>query len=712
MRILKISLLVFNISISVFAQWYWQNPLPQGNTLEHLQITSSSTGYSVGSAGTILKTDAAGEEWNVLDFPSEIDLKDMSFISEDVGWVIGQKDNVVKLFTTINGGMNWEEIFLNTGELVSVDFLNNNIGWISIDSLIYFTNDAGENWEMFNLQKEIKKIQFNTLELGWAISNDGIFRTTNGGNSWSFNYLGIYTPSLRMKDIQMVTNQLGYAVGNDLFQFTVGAYFFKTTDGGENWDLQFQDASILITDLEFNNEDLGWFITYNDNKLFRTTNGGIDWNEIGDLLYTTNEIKSMNDSILWAVGRGGHIITSGNSGTNWVNHTIGTHKQLNAVHFLNDSCGYITGFNILLKTTNAGKHWENKEIPFDGDPGSIWFVDSFTGFACCRYNLLKTTDGGDTWISILNLSSDNFDEIVFISKDIGWIGTHGGKIYKTSDGGITWNVISDLEISIYSIDFINESLGWCGGYIGLQKTTNGGYSWININLPVYMVPTDISFINSQIGWVIGYGEGAILKTIDGGQTWEVQHSFPTFGGALPRSLSFSDSLNGLATTGEIELGNVLQTTNGGDTWNAVNLPTNNIMRNLWFINKEKGWILGNLGNIFCNDSSLILSTENIKFNSISNKSKLSQNYPNPFNPNTVISYQLPVTTNVTLKVYDVLGREIATLVNEEKPAGEYEVEFSASALPSGVYFYQLTIGGPETSSGQEMIQTKKMILLK
>jgi hypothetical protein len=89
---------------------------------------------------------------------------------------------------------------------------------------------------------------------------------------------------------------------------------------------------------------------------------------------------------------------------------------------------------------------------------------------------------------------------------------------------------------------------------------------------------------------------------------------------------------------------------------------------------------------------------------IANEFRLEQNYPNPFNPSTVISYRLPVTSNVILKVYDVLGNEIATLFNEEKPAGEYEVEFNAHGLPSGIYFYQLKTG--------EFIQTKKMILLK
>ena len=83
---------------------------------------------------------------------------------------------------------------------------------------------------------------------------------------------------------------------------------------------------------------------------------------------------------------------------------------------------------------------------------------------------------------------------------------------------------------------------------------------------------------------------------------------------------------------------------------------------------------------------------------------LRQNYPNPFNPATAITYQIPRTGFVTLKVYDVLGREVATLVNEEKPAGSYEMQFTANGLTSGIYFYQLNTGNYS--------ETKKMILLK
>ena len=83
---------------------------------------------------------------------------------------------------------------------------------------------------------------------------------------------------------------------------------------------------------------------------------------------------------------------------------------------------------------------------------------------------------------------------------------------------------------------------------------------------------------------------------------------------------------------------------------------------------------------------------------------LFQNYPNPFNPATIISYSIPETDLVTLKVYDVLGNEVATLVSENKPVGSYEIEFDGSELTSGVYFYRLQAGS--------FIETKKMILMK
>ena len=92
--------------------------------------------------------------------------------------------------------------------------------------------------------------------------------------------------------------------------------------------------------------------------------------------------------------------------------------------------------------------------------------------------------------------------------------------------------------------------------------------------------------------------------------------------------------------------------------------------------------------------------------------QLSQNYPNPFNPLTTIRFTISESDLVTLKVYDILGNEVTTLVNEEKSAGVYEVEFDGNGLTSGIYFYRLQAGDPSTGSGQSFIDVKKMILLK
>jgi len=102
-------------------------------------------------------------------------------------------------------------------------------------------------------------------------------------------------------------------------------------------------------------------------------------------------------------------------------------------------------------------------------------------------------------------------------------------------------------------------------------------------------------------------------------------------------------------------------------------------------------------------TSFVTSVEEISGEILSSFS-LEQNYPNPFNPTTTISWQSPLGIWQIVKIYDVLGREIAILVNEEKPAGTYEIKFNASNIPAGVYFYQLKAG--------DFIETKKMVLMK
>jgi len=153
-------------------------------------------------------------------------------------------------------------------------------------------------------------------------------------------------------------------------------------------------------------------------------------------------------------------------------------------------------------------------------------------------------------------------------------------------------------------------------------------------------------------------------------------------------------------------GTILFSSDLGENWSSQGVYSNPL-NSVDFISSTSGWAVG--------DSGIILHTTNGGVSFVDDVTTqptefiLEQNYPNPFNPSTVISYQLPVSSDVTLNVYDILGNEIATLVDEYKPARRYEVEFSGHSdegqnLSSGVYFYRLQAG--------DFVQTKKMILLK
>jgi len=134
------------------------------------------------------------------------------------------------------------------------------------------------------------------------------------------------------------------------------------------------------------------------------------------------------------------------------------------------------------------------------------------------------------------------------------------------------------------------------------------------------------------------------------------------------------------------------------------VQTANHLYSTCFIDANTGWAVGEFGTILKTTNGGSTFVEEEVIDERPTEFFLSQNYPNPFNPNTVIRYQLPASGFVSLKVYDVVGNEIETLVNEEKLTGSYEMTWYPENLPSGIYFYQLKAG--------YFTETKKMILLK
>ena len=128
------------------------------------------------------------------------------------------------------------------------------------------------------------------------------------------------------------------------------------------------------------------------------------------------------------------------------------------------------------------------------------------------------------------------------------------------------------------------------------------------------------------------------------------------------------------------------------------------MNSVFFVNNNTGWIVGASGTILkTTNGGVSVGVQNVS-SELPSGFSLGQNYPNPFNPVTNLKFGISELGYVSLKVYDILGKEIVTLVNEKLSLGKYKVEFDGSGLTSGVYFYRLTAG--------EFTETKRMLLVK
>jgi hypothetical protein len=196
---------------------------------------------------------------------------------------------------------------------------------------------------------------------------------------------------------------------------------------------------------------------------------------------------------------------------------------------------------------------------------------------------------------------------------------------------------------------------------------------------------------------VGYG-GTILKTTDSGNNWEIQISGTS---GILASVHFTSSNNGWISG---ENGIILRTTDGGTNWEEQTRITRMPLYSIFFTDVNTGWAVGAFGTIVkTTNGGVTFVEEKDEFTSL-NAFSLYQNYPNPFNPTTKIRYEIIARTYVTLKVYDILGNEVVTLVDEEKTPGEYTISFNALHLPSGMYLYTLQAGNNYLA--------RKMILLK
>lgn len=372
----------------------------------------------------------------------------------------------------------------------------------------------------------------------------------------------------------------------------------------------------------------------------------------------------------------------------WLPQTSNTSHSLRAVSFVNSTTGWVAGSNgTMLKTINAGVSWSSQTTNTSNLINGIYFFDASTGWLVGDGGIIKkTTNGGDNWTSQNSTTADNLYAVQFIDGNIGWAvgGSGQGTILKTTNGGTTWTSQTPGYGQLYSLSMVSANIGWVVGSGPIFKTTDGGTSWNSQSNPSNTLYS-VLFADAFTGGAVG-AYGYTYRTTDGGTNWTTQ---PNTTGNF-RCLCGINSLT-IWVVGDNS--NIYKSTDGGSTW--IKQLTNGYS-NFYaaqFVDANNGWVVGDNGTILgttCGGS--VTSVWENRSDEIPRAFSLYQNYPNPFNPSTVIDYQIATRSLVSLRVYDLLGREIATLVNEEKSPGMYKARWDANTVSSGVYLCRLQAG--------------------
>jgi photosystem II stability/assembly factor-like uncharacterized protein len=421
--------------------------------------------------------------------------------------------------------------------------------------------------------------------------------------------------------------------------------------------------------------------------------------------------------------------------------TIPSGANINSISVVDQNVIFVAALgNGLYRSLDGGATWElkSKGLGANGDLYGISATDSLncwvgwlnrTGSPASVY---RTTDGGSSWLLQWSLTGSFPDGIKMFTSQYGIVigdPRGNGLPYQfrfTTNGGTNWNLSPSSPIATNecgvtnAFDFIDTNTIWVGsantvsGAItcNIYRTTNGiNGTWSNTSVAGTGINTGlfyqaIAFIDKNNG-LAGSNGNNILRTTNGGVTWSsvTPPSNEKYFSAI-NMYGFKDGSNVIRMSlVDSTAFHCFKTTDLGTTWTEELLPSQGSakgMQHMQFVNGSLGYSGGLAGVVLKYSGPTSVNPEIIIIPANYN---LSPNFPNPFNPSTVIKYQVPENTFVTLKVYNTLGQESATLVNGMVNAGTHEVQFNGLHLASGIYYYMI-------KAGEKFVQTRKMILMK
>lgn len=402
-----------------------------------------------------------------------------------------------------------------------------------------------------------------------------------------------------------------------------------------------------------------------------------------------------NMTAVITVGAGG-----GGGDSNWTELNSPTALPLNDVRFYNEQIGWAAGDAGVLRTTDGGQTWTAALLPDDAE--AVFFVTESDGWVCGNDGMLqRSTDGGQTWQAQSSGVGEKLRDIYFADLQHGWAAGRDGILIHTTNGGQSWSPQASPAVDdLRGIHMLDNQRGWIVGSDGLiLHTANGGQAW-TVQLSVPGGEEDefeaVFAWNDMHAWAVG-GQGRIYHTHDGGQEWTPQ----TSGTAVAlMDVFFTGADRGwMCGAG----GFVAHAELSGHMWHPQTMPVIASYNAVWFVNENLGFVVTGDGRILKYEAQPS-PVNPPRASALPQTVTLLPNYPNPFNPATTIEFSLPAAGHATLEVFDILGRNVATLLDGPLAAGQHRTQFHAVELSGGNYFYRLR------ASGQ--IRTGLMTLLK
>ena len=643
MKIFIVGMGVFTVAIlwAQEAQWFWQNPAPQGNVLNDLFVMDEAAVITVGNTGTITRTSDGGRSWQIIDSPVSVDLFAVQFTDSRTGWIAGAFG---VLLGTNNSGNTWIQREVPTSEsLHGILFINPDLGWIiGTDGTILKTMDAGTTWttqtsglEGAGVKGGLRSLHFVDTTHGWIVGQrNTILHTTDGGATWRTQDSGLTTGTLSVMNAVHFADRLnGWAVGSNGSIMTV----IHTVDGGENWVEQegFRGMEGTGNSIDFLNSSTGWIIT-DGGGVWRTIDGGGTWEMIAGMASdgprSLQSVDFTDEEHGWVAGDHGAVLRTVDGGSSWAETTHGGTMDLNSVWFVDSETGWAAGeAGTILHTDDGGQTWVPQEVDPRGDLycfEAVHFVDASRGwvvgisrdfdYAAARF----TVDGGATWNrGGFIRESRLLNSVWFVDRDLGWVVGDAGFIsHSISDGN--WVEQGDgrrggeIESDLESVYFHDANVGWIVGRNGvILNTMDGGIHWAHqesgLSKDDTTVLWSVHFVDRNTGWAVGSASQSspILHTDDGGQTWDPHTIQIGPFSALNLSLEAVHFVD--AETGWIvgQQGLIMRTTDGGSTWRFVSNPfqsphdptlkrlTDKWLKSVCFVGRDHGWAVGSGGAI-------------------------------------------------------------------------------------------------------------------